>query len=151
MLTPVSLSCNCSPLSPNTCPICHTFAGTAQTPAVCTLKSVEDKQPMQDRSARISCVWNEANAVRVQLGLPLKDLHISLGSKGTDLGSHSLTHLLSASPFELDERKLIQVSRSALDITSHLDSHMAAFSASAAHQPPHPPPTLQLMQSDAWL
>ena len=106
-------------------------AGIAQTPAVCTLKCVEDKQLMQDRSACITCVWNEANAVRAQHGLPLKDLHISLGSKGIELGSHSLTHLLSASPFELDERKLIQVSPSALDITSHLVSRVAVFSASA--------------------
>lgn len=104
---------------------------------------------MQDRSACITCVWNEANAVRVQHGLPVKDLHISLSSKGTELGSHSLTHLLSASPFELDEHKLIQVSPSALDITSHPHSHMAVFSASVAHQPPCPPPTLQLIHFDA--
>ena len=64
---------------------------------------------MQARQACIACVWNEANALRVQHGLPLKDLHISLGYKGTELGQHSLMQLLPDSPFQLDERKLIQV------------------------------------------
>lgn len=57
------------------------------------------------------CVWNEANALRTQHGLPLKDLHISLVPKGTEPGPglHSLSLLLPTSPFHLDERKLIQV------------------------------------------
>ena len=88
--------------------------GTAPAPALNTYKSDVDKQPMQERAACVSCVWNEANAVRVQHLLPLKDLHISLGCRGTELGLHSLTMLLPASPFELGERKLIQVGPSVL-------------------------------------
>ena len=60
--------------------------------------------------ARVACIWTEANALRLQHGLPLKDLHISLASGGTDLGMHSLSCLLPESPFDLDERKRIQVS-----------------------------------------
>ena len=85
------------------------IAGTAPAPAVNACKFDVDKQPMQERPACVSCVWNEANAVRVQHGLPLKDLHISLRCRGTELGLHSLAMLLPASPFELGERKLIQV------------------------------------------
>ena len=57
------------------------------------------------------CVWNEANALRTQHGLPLKDLHISLAPKGSEPGPglHSLSLLRPTSPFQLDERKLIQV------------------------------------------
>ena len=75
---------------------------------------------MQEWPACVICIWNEANAVRVQHGLPLKDLHISLGCRGTELGLHSLTLLLPASPLELDERKLIQVGPSVLTTLPHL-------------------------------
>lgn len=64
---------------------------------------------MHQRQVCVVCVWNEANAVRVKHGLPLKDFHISLGSGGTDLGVHSLSQLLPESPFQIDDTKLIQV------------------------------------------
>lgn len=57
----------------------------------------------------MACIWNEANAVRVKHGLPLKDFHISLASGGTDLKLHSLTQMLPDSPFQLSEGQLIQV------------------------------------------
>lgn len=61
------------------------------------------------KQACVSCVWNEANALRAKHGLPTKDLHISLGPGGTELDQHSLAALLPASPFQLNERKLLQV------------------------------------------
>ena len=67
------------------------------------------RQLVHERQVCVACVWNEANALRLQHGLPLRDFHISLGSGGTDLGLHSLSQLLPESPFHVDETKLIQV------------------------------------------
>ena len=107
-------------------PIAQIPAGTIQAPAWDALGLVVNKQTIQERPACVTCVWNEANAVRVQHGLPLKDLHISLGCRGTELGLHSLTLLLPASPFELDERKLIQVGPSVFTMLPHLWTCMTA-------------------------
>ncbi len=59
--------------------------------------------------ACVSCVWNAANAVRQQLGLPLKDFHISLGPAVSRLQCHSLACLLPSSPFDIQEHQLMQV------------------------------------------
>ena len=89
------------------------LAGSASASAAEPLGSTSDRQPVHARGACVACVWNEANALRVQLGLPLGDFHISLGSEGTELRLHSLGQLLPASPFQLDDHKLIQVGSSA--------------------------------------
>ena len=65
-------------------------------------------QAGHERLACVACVWNEANALRVQHGLPLKEFHISLGPAATV--QPGLSHLLPESPFQLDEHKLVQVS-----------------------------------------
>jgi hypothetical protein len=67
------------------------------------------RQTMPGKQSCVACVWNEANALRVQHGLPVKDLHISLGVGATAHRLHSLRQLLPTSPFQLDERKIIQV------------------------------------------
>ena len=85
------------------------LAGFHLTLAMYAVGSTADRQSVQARQACIACVWNEANALRVHHGLPLKDLHISLGCNGTELGQHSLNQLLPESPFQLDAQKLIQV------------------------------------------
>ena len=67
------------------------------------------RQTMPAKQSCVACVWNEANALRVQHGLPFKDLHISLGAGATANRLHSLSQLLSVSPFQLDEQQIIQV------------------------------------------
>ena len=64
---------------------------------------------MPAKQSCVACVWNEANALRAQHGLPLKDLHVSLGARATAHRLHSLSQLLPTSPFQLDERQIIQV------------------------------------------
>ncbi len=64
---------------------------------------------MPAKQSCVACVWNEANALRVQHGLPVKDLHISLSAGATAHRLHSLSQLLPTSPFQLDERQVIQV------------------------------------------
>lgn len=59
--------------------------------------------------ACVACVWIEANALRIQHGLPFQDFHISLGAEGTELGRHNLCLLLPSSLFALDEGKLVKV------------------------------------------
>ena len=65
---------------------------------------------MPGKQSCVACVWNEANALRVQHGLPVKDLHISLGASATAHRLHSLSQMLPTSPFQLDEQQTIQVS-----------------------------------------
>ena len=68
-----------------------------------------NRQQAHERHACVACVWNEANALRLQHELPLKDFHISLTPGAGELQQHSLSCLRPGNPFELDERKLIQV------------------------------------------
>ncbi|KAL0021538.1 hypothetical protein WJX77_005533 [Trebouxia sp. C0004] len=71
------------------------------------------RQNMPEKQFCVACVWNEANALRVKHGLPMKDLHISLGARATAHRLHSLSQLLPTSPFQLDEHKLIQMCKAA--------------------------------------
>ena len=69
-----------------------------------------EQQPQQhSRAAWVACVWNEANALRLQHGLSLKDFHISLQAPRNQPEPHSLACLMDDSPWPTDEGHLVMV------------------------------------------
>ncbi|KAK9863226.1 hypothetical protein WJX84_008176 [Apatococcus fuscideae] len=73
-----------------------------------------EQQPQQhSRAAWVACVWNEANALRLQHGLSLKDFHISLQAPRNQPEPHSLACLMDDSPWPTDEGHLVMMCRAA--------------------------------------
>lgn len=87
----------------------HMAAGEVSSSASGPVSSRAEQVALHEERACVACVWNAANHLRAHHGLPLKDFHISLAPGGTELRLHSLDQLLPASPFQLDEHKLVQV------------------------------------------
>lgn len=85
-------------------------AGSSSNEQATESEQQHQASEQQPHQACVVCVWNNCNALRLQHGLTVKDLHISLAVGGTNLGQHSLSMLLPESPFKLDEQKLIQAS-----------------------------------------